>query len=253
AVITGSVFYSMPANSAGFFSRGGVMFFAVLYNSFMALAEIPNGYAQRPIVIRQNRFAMLHPAADALANTLLDIPIRIINVTVFDVILYFMTHLYFSADAFFVFWATTLLATYTMVAFFRALAATCRSEALATMIGGLAVIDSALYAGYVIPRPSMVVWWKWLSYCNPLAYAFEILLANEFRKLTQAPCALLIPYGPQYDGVALDYKVCTSAGSRPGQEFINGDAYIATSYGYYWSNAPRNAGIIAAFWIAFLV
>ncbi|CAD6933547.1 unnamed protein product, partial [Tilletia laevis] len=223
------------------------------YNSFMALAEIPNGYAQRPIVIRQNRFAMLNPAADALANTLLDIPIRMINVTVFDVILYFMTHLYFSADAFFVFWTTTLLATYTMVAFFRALAATCRSEALATMIGGLAVIDSALYAGYVIPRPSMVVWWKWLSYCNPLAYAFEILLANEFRKLTQAPCALLIPYGPQYDGVALDYKVCTSAGSRPGQEFVNGDTYIATSYGYYWSNAPRNAGIIAAFWIAFLV
>jgi len=252
ALISGSVFYSMPANSAGFFSRGGVMFFAVLYNSFMALAEIPNGYAQRPIVIRQNRFAMLHPSADALANTLLDLPIRVINVTVFDVLLYFMTRLYFSADAFFVFWSTTLLATYTMVAFFRALAATCRSEALATMIGGLAVIDSALYAGYVIPRPSMVVWWKWLSYCNPLAFAFEILIANEFRNLPQAPCALLIPYGAEYTTVSNEYKVCPTAGSRPGQEFINGDDYIAASYGYYWSNAGRNAGIIFGFWFAFL-
>ncbi|KAK0566531.1 ATP-binding cassette transporter snq2 [Tilletia horrida] len=163
-----------------------------------------------------------------------------------------MTRLWFSADAFFVFWSTTLLATYTMVAFFRALAATCRSEAFATMIGGLAVIDSALYAGYVIPRPSMVVWWKWLSYCNPLAYAFEILIANEFRKLPNAQCALLIPYGPEYTNVPVDYKVCPSAGSRPGQEFINGDAYIAQSYGYYWSNAPRNVGIIFAFWFAFL-
>ncbi|KAK0564174.1 ATP-binding cassette transporter snq2 [Tilletia horrida] len=228
ALITGSVFYSMPANSNGFFSRGGVMFFAVLYNSFMALAEIPNGYAQRPIVIRQNRFAMLHPSTDALANTLLDMPIRIINVTIFDILLYFMTKLYYSPGAFFVFWSTTLLATYTMVAFFRALAATCRSEAFATMIGGLAVIDSALYAGY-------------------------ILIANEFRNLPQAACALLIPYGPDYTNVSSDYKVCPSAGSQPGQTFINGDRYIAQSYGYSWKNAGRNAGIIFGFWFAFLV
>ncbi|KAL9941000.1 hypothetical protein V8E36_000488, partial [Tilletia maclaganii] len=239
---------------SGLPSRGGVVFFAVLYNSLMALARIPNGHVPRPIVIHQNHFAMLHPAADAFANTLLDLPIRIIYVTVFDVLLHFMAHLYFSVDAFVVFWATTLLAIGTMVAFFRAIAATCRSEALANMFSGLAVIDTALCTGYVVPRPSMVVWWKWLSCCNLLAFAFEILIANEFRNLPQAPCALLIPYGAEYTTVSSEYKVCPAAGCRPGQDLINGDDYVAASFGYYavWKTAGRNAGIIFGLWFTFI-
>lgn len=81
-------------------------------------------------------------------------------------------------------------------AFFRMLAALLGDESLATTVAGLAVLDFVVYTGYVrsrsrriqiimtstesplrfsytIPRPSMVVWWRWLSYCNPLAFAFE--------------------------------------------------------------------------------
>jgi ATP-binding cassette subfamily G (WHITE) protein 2 (SNQ2) len=82
------------------------------------------------------------------------------------------------------------------LAFFRMLAALLGDESLATTVAGLAVLDFTVYTGYVrsratqiqiimsstesplrfsytIPRPSMVVWWRWLSYCNPLAFAFE--------------------------------------------------------------------------------
>ncbi|GAC74993.1 pleiotropic drug resistance proteins [Moesziomyces antarcticus T-34] len=252
ALITGSVFYQMPKNTSGFFSRGGVLFFALLYNSFTALSEITAGYAQRPIVIRQRRFAMVHPFSDAIANTLLDIPIRTFTLIFFDILIYFMTGLAYTADQFFVFFGVTALISFTMVAFFRCLAAATKSESLATMIGGLAVIDLALYAGYVIPRPSMVVWWKWLSYCNPVAFAFEILLTNEFRRLN-VPCGNYVPYGPAYANVASANKVCPVASARPGQETINGSEYLAASFQYYYSNSGRNAGIVIAFWIFFLM
>ncbi|EPQ31436.1 uncharacterized protein PFL1_00771 [Pseudozyma flocculosa PF-1] len=252
ALITGSVFFQIANNTSGFFSRGGVIFFALLYNSFTAMSEITAGYAQRPIVIRHRRFAMIHPAADAIANTLLDFPIRIVTLTLFDVIIYFMTGLAVSADQFFIFWAFTALITFTMVAFFRMLAAVCRSESTATMIGGLAVIDMALYAGYVIPRPSMVVWWKWLSYSNPVAFGFEALLANEFRRLN-VPCATFLPAGPAYANVPAANRVCPVASAAPGQEIINGSAYLEASYGYRWANAGRNAAIIAGFWVFFLI
>lgn len=119
------------------------------------------------------------------------------------------------------------------------------------MIGGLAVIDLALYAGYVIPRPSMVVWWKWLSYCNPVAFAFEILLTNEFRRLN-VPCANFIPAGPGYANVANQYKVCPVASAQPGQDTVIGSDYLAASFQYYYSNSGRNAGIIFGFWFFFL-
>lgn len=245
ALITGSVFYQMPKDTSGFFSRGGVIFFALLYNSFTAMSEITVGYAQRPIVIRQNRFAMVHPSADALANTLLDMPIRIATLIVFDIILYFMTGLAYTAGQFFTFFGFTVLLTLTMVAFFRCLASSTREESTATMIGGLAVIDLALYAGYVIPRPSMVIWWKWLSYCNPVSFGFEALLTNEFRNLN-VPCANYIPSGPGYENANINNQVCPIAGAEPGNPIVNGATYVQASFGYSWSNAGRNAGIIIA-------
>ncbi|CDU25412.1 probable SNQ2-ABC transporter involved in multidrug resistance [Sporisorium scitamineum] len=251
ALIIGSVFLLMPKNTSGFFSRGGVLFFALLYNSFTAMSEITAGYAQRPIVIRHRRFAMIHPFSDALANTLLDMPIRLMTLTVFDIVLYFMVGLQYTVGQFFVFYGTTALITFTMVAFFRMLAAATKSEPLATMVGGLAIIDLALYAGYVIPRPSMVVWWKWLSYCNPVAFAFEILLSNEFRTLN-VPCADFIPSGQAYDNVSNQYKTCPVASARPGQDVVIGSEYLEQSFGYKWSHSGRNAGIIFAFWFFFL-
>lgn len=75
ALIIGSVYYPLPDTTAGFFSRGGVMFFAILYNSFTGMAEITSSYAQRPILVRQRSFAMLRPSADMLARELpLDYP-----------------------------------------------------------------------------------------------------------------------------------------------------------------------------------
>lgn len=40
ALIIGSVYFQMPKDTSGFFSRGGVIFFAILYNSFTGMAEI---------------------------------------------------------------------------------------------------------------------------------------------------------------------------------------------------------------------
>lgn len=248
ALIIGSTFYDMPTTSAGFFSRGGVLFFSLLYFAFLSAAEIPNSYAQRPIVIRHHRFGFCSPAADSLANTLLDIPVRCISITCFSLILYFLTGLHASGSAFFIFYSVVILSTLAMTATFRALAAIFRAEATATLCSGLVIIALSLYAGYVVPRPSMVDWWRWISYANPLSFAFEILITNEFRNLN-VPCASLIPAGPSYANVDPANQVCAISGARPGQTIINGLEYADYSFGYLWENRKRNAGIILAMFV----
>lgn len=249
ALIIGSTFYDIPDSSSGFFSRGGVLFFMILYQSLMAAAEIPNSYAQRLIVIRQKHFAMASPSADALANSLLDIPVRLVSMTAFLIIVYLMTGLSTTLTSqFFVLYGTIALTTYGMVATFRGLAAIFHAESTATLCSGLIIIATALYAGYIISRPSMVTWWKWISYAQPIAYAFEILVANEFRTL-QVTCAQLIPSGPAYVSLNPANQVCVIAGARQGQTSINGLDYIETSYGYSWDNRGRNFGIIIGFFV----
>ncbi|GAA6016702.1 hypothetical protein JCM11491_000212 [Sporobolomyces phaffii] len=252
ALIIGSVYYPLPDSTAGFFSRGGVMFFAILYNSFTGMAEITTSYAQRPVLVRQRSFAMLRPSADMLALTLVDLPFKFITTVVFDIILYFLAGLQPSASQFFVFLLFTFITNLSMLAFFRMLAAINRREANATMMAGLGVLIVAIYTGYAIPRPSMKVWFRWLSYAQPIPFGFEAILTNEFRTLN-VPCSQPVPAGPGYAGIAAANQACSTAGGIAGTNLVSGSAYLLAQYGYKWSHTWRNFGFIWAYFIFFLV
>jgi ATP-binding cassette subfamily G (WHITE) protein 2 (SNQ2) len=117
AVITGSVFISVDDNTGDFYSRGGVIFLwvssrilisidvesihqprsALLFSTLSAQSEIPALYSQRPIVYRHEQSALYHPFIEAVALTLVDIPIALGTIIIFSAILYFMTGLQRSA------------------------------------------------------------------------------------------------------------------------------------------------------------
>ena len=61
------------------------------------MAEIPALYAQRPVVLKHHRAAMYHPFVEALALTLVDIPIVATTLSIYSIVLYFMVGLQRSA------------------------------------------------------------------------------------------------------------------------------------------------------------
>lgn len=52
ALIVGSLFFDMPKTTAGVFTRGGVMFFMLLFNALLALAELTAAFSSRPILLK---------------------------------------------------------------------------------------------------------------------------------------------------------------------------------------------------------
>lgn len=52
ALIVGSLFYNLPQTAAGVFPRGGVLFFMLLFNALLALAELTSAFASRPILLK---------------------------------------------------------------------------------------------------------------------------------------------------------------------------------------------------------
>lgn len=251
SLIVGSVYFQTTDSTTGFFSRGGVLFFAVLYLALSALAEMNDSFAQRPIVQRHHQFALYHPVADALARTIVDIPIKLLTLIVFGVILYFMAGLAVTAGQFFTFLLFTFVATMFMSTFFRALAAASPAESTASSIAGIGILAVVLYVGYVIPPSDYHPWFKWISYINPIGYAFEALLANDFRHL-QGVCAQLVPSGPGYENVTVANQVCAIQGGTAGSNLVQGTEYLDLVYNYKVSHIWRNLGIIIGFWIAML-
>ena len=103
SLIVGSVFYGTPNASAGFTSKGAVLFFAILFNALIAISEINSLYAQRPIVEKHKSYAFYHPATEAMAGVVSDIPVKFCIAVAFNVILYFLANLRREPSQFFIY------------------------------------------------------------------------------------------------------------------------------------------------------
>ncbi|KAL6409296.1 ATPase [Ilyonectria robusta] len=248
ALIIGSIFFGTPDATVGFYAKGSVLFMAILLNALTAIAEITNLYAQRPIVEKHASFAFYHPACEAAAGIVSDIPIKFATATVFNVVLYFMAGLRREPGNFFLYFLITYVSTFVMSAVFRTMAAITKTVSQALALSGVMVLALVVYAGFTITVPSMKPWFSWIRWINPIYYAFEILVANEFHGQNFTCSAIVPPYTPLIG----DSWICASVGAVAGQRTVSGDAFIAQNYEYYYSNVWRNFGILLAFLFGFM-
>jgi ATP-binding cassette subfamily G (WHITE) protein 2 (SNQ2) len=178
----------------------------------MITAEIPSLFTQRSIILRHRSSALYHPFVDQIALYFADIPVSLISLGGFAAISYVMVGLRGGVAEwalFFIFIYTSSLA---MKAYFRALTAACADEPTAQTFSGLSVLACAMYTGFTIPTPNMVKALKWITHINPLRYAFENLMTNEFHGLV-GTCSSIVPQGPPgspYDGVPVENTVSTA-------------------------------------------
>ncbi|KAF9025650.1 pleiotropic drug resistance ABC transporter [Hymenopellis radicata] len=251
-IIMGTVFLKSPETTAAFFSRGGVLYFVLLFSALSGMNEIPALYSQRPIVDRHKKAALYHPFIEALAMTAVDIPISLVTIIVFGIIVYFLVQLQQTAGQFFLYLLFVYLATLTLKAWFRAIAAAFKSDATAQSAAGVSILALGLYTGYTIPKPSMNKTFKWITYVNPLRYGFEGIMANEFHSLVGS-CSSIIPQGPGYENVTLENQVCTVIGSIPAQSTVDGARFLKLSFDYSYDNVWLDLGINIAFLVVYLV
>lgn len=219
-------------------------------------------YAQRPIVEKHNRYALYHPSAEAVASMLCDMPYKIANSIVFNLTLYFMTNLRREPGAFFFFLLITFSTVLVMSMIFRTIASATRSLFQALVPAALLILDLIIFTGFVIPKSYMLSWCKWLSYINPLGYAFEALMVNEFHDrqfrctqyvpTAQAPNPSMASALSKYANLGPESQVCVAVGAVQGQSYVSGDAYTESNFDYQWANRWRNFGFVMAFVVFFL-
>jgi ATP-binding cassette subfamily G (WHITE) protein 2 (SNQ2) len=250
ALIVGSLFYNLPNTALGVFPRGGVIFFMLLFNALLALAELTSAFESRPILLKHKSFTFYRPAAYAIAQTVIDVPLVLIQVIIFDVVVYFMANLSRTASQFFISLLFLWIITMTMYAFFRAIGALVGSLDSATRITGVAIQALVVYTGYLIPPSKMHPWFSWLRWINPIQYGFEGLVANEFYNL-EIQC--VPPFiAPQVPGAQEQYQSCAIQGNRPGSLTVSGSDYISAAYQYSRSHLWRNFGIICGMFLFFV-
>lgn len=254
ALIVGSLFYGESLDTSGAFSRGGALFFSILFLGWLQLTELVRAVSGRVVISRHRDYAFYRPSAVVIARVVLDLPVLLVQAVVFTIILYFMADLDVDAGKFFI----TLLFVYTsticITSLYRMFAALSPTIDDAVRFAGLALNLLVIFVGYTIPKTALtgdVIWFGWLYYTNPLSYAYEAVLTNEFHgRLMDCAPSNLVPRG---SNAVTGFQGCSLKGGSIGETQVSGDSYARESFGYIRSHLWRNFGVIIAFTVLYIL
>lgn len=123
-----------------------------------------------------------------MAGFVSDIPVKFVVAVCFNIILYFLAGLRTEPSQFFIFFLFMFLSILTMSAIFRTIAASTKTGSQAMAFAGVIVLAIVIYTGCALPRPYEHPWFKWISWINPIAYAFEAILVNEGQSTNNVLC-----------------------------------------------------------------
>ncbi|KAF4637433.1 hypothetical protein G7Y89_g666 [Cudoniella acicularis] len=228
-LIVSSLFHGQSTNTEGAFSRGGTLFFSILFLGWLQLSELMKAVSGRTIIARHNDYAFYRPSAVVIAR-------------------YFLTGLDVDVSKFWIYFLFIYTTTICITALYRMFAALSPGIDSAVRFSGLALNLLILYTGYVIAKPQLLsdyIWFGWIYYINPVAYSFEAVLTNEFdNKVLNCAASEIVPRGPGYDNPA--YQGCAFTGAQTGSLDISGSRYLSVAFEYSRSHLWRNWGVDVA-------
>ena len=193
ALIIGSVFYNLPADTGSFYSRGALLFFAILLNAFSSYLEVkthpysisttrliqltdshdlcsashrrktvqicilsPLVRTEDPLRVSSERALTHATRSEAIASMLCDLPNKILTSIFFNLTLYFMTNLRRTPSAFFTFYLFSFMCLLAMSMIFRSIGALSRTLAQAMAPAAVLILALVIYTGFALPPGIMV-------------------------------------------------------------------------------------------------
>ncbi|RXW23030.1 hypothetical protein EST38_g2801 [Candolleomyces aberdarensis] len=260
AFVLGGAFYNQPYTSSGAFTRGSVIFAALLTTCLDAFGEMPGQMVGRPILQKQTEYSLYRPSAIAVANLFADLPFSAVRILLFNIIVYFLSGLHRSAGAFFTFHLFNYLAYLVLQSFFRFFGLICFSFDSALRLAVFFIPNFVAYSGYMIPVASMKRWLYWIYYVDPISYAWQASMENEFMRVTLlCDGNSIIPRNimgliTKYPDQLSVNQVCTLFGSQGGSNLISGVDYIRAGYGLDPNDLwRRNLPVLVAFFLFFQI
>ncbi|KAM0718631.1 hypothetical protein Q7P37_005702 [Cladosporium fusiforme] len=253
-LIVGSLFYGQSLNTSGAFSRGGSLFFSILFLGWLQLTELMKAVSGRAVVARHKEYAFYRPSAVSIARVITDLPVIAVQVVIFGIIMYFMTQLDVDVSKFFIWLLFVYVNTILLTALYRMFASLSPEIDTAVRFSGIALNLLIIFTGYVIPKTQLLsdyIWFGWIYHVNPISYSFEAVLTNEFsNRVMECDPSQLVPQGP---GVDPAYQGCALPGAQVNAQTVAGADYLSTQYNYTRSHLWRNFGVVIAFTVLYIL
>ncbi|VAH54709.1 unnamed protein product [Triticum turgidum subsp. durum] len=137
---------------------------------------------ERTVFYRERAAGMYSPLSYALAQTGVEIIYNILQGCLYTIIIYSMIGYEWKADKFFYF-LFFIIASFNYFSLFgMMLVALTPSALLANIIISFVLPLWNLFAGFLIVRPAIPIWWRWYYWANPVSWTIYGVVASQFGK-----------------------------------------------------------------------
>nr|XP_010914973.1 ABC transporter G family member 36 isoform X1 [Elaeis guineensis] len=184
AVMFGTIFWDLgtkTSNEQDLFNAMGSMYAAVLF------IGVSNGTSVQPVVsiertvfYRERAAGMYSALPYAFGQVLIELPYVLVQALVYGVIVYAMIAFEWTAAKFFwyIFFMYFTLLYFTFYGMMT-VGMTPNINIAAIISAGFVGLWN-LFSGFIIPRPSMPVWWRWYFWASPVAWTLYGLVTSQF-------------------------------------------------------------------------
>ncbi|BFI42905.1 ATP-binding cassette, subfamily G (WHITE), member 2, PDR [Marchantia polymorpha subsp. ruderalis] len=184
ALFFGSMFWRVGHHTnsqASLFSIMGSIYASQLFIGVQFSSSVqPLVATERTVFYREKTAGMYSEIPYALAQMMIEVPYIFATASMYALITYAMMNLQWQADKFF--WYLYFLFMTQLYFTFYGITAVALSpnSLIAAVVSGFFYNIWNLFAGFIIPKPKLPVWWRWFYWVNPIAYTLYGCIASQF-------------------------------------------------------------------------
>ncbi|GJQ11298.1 hypothetical protein GpartN1_g3089.t1 [Galdieria partita] len=182
SLLVGSAFYKFPHDQQGARNSIAVLYMGAMYGVMQQTSSINPMFQMRDAFYREVAAGTYYPIVYWIAIGLVEMPFSLVPGTVYVLILYFLAG--FPASKFGFFYFNFFIFMWSAISLGQTVATFSPNPMVAYMLNPvLNSLQSAL-AGFVIPEPSIPVYFKWLYWIDPYRYLLEAISTNTIHNFS---------------------------------------------------------------------
>ncbi|XP_042517442.1 pleiotropic drug resistance protein 1-like [Macadamia integrifolia] len=187
ALLIGTIFWNLGTRTErqqDLFNAMGSMYGAVLFLGIQNAGSVqPVVSVERTVFYRERAAGMYSAMAYAFAQVLIEVPHIFIQTVIYGIMVYSMIAFQWTAVKFFwyLFFMYFTLLYYTFYGM-MAVAMTPNPH-IAAIVSSAFYAQWNLFSGFIIPRPSIPIWWRWYYWACPVSWTLYGLVVSQFGDL----------------------------------------------------------------------
>ncbi|CAK8535728.1 unnamed protein product [Lathyrus sativus] len=188
ALMFGTMFWDLGGKHASrqdLLNAVGSMYTAVLFLGVQNSSSVqPVVAVERTVFYREKAAGMYSALPYAISQILVELPYVFAQAVVYGVIVYAMIGFDWTAEKFF-WYLFFMYFTLLYFTFYGMMAvAVTPNHHVASIVAAAFYAIWNLFSGFVVPRPSIPVWWRWYYWACPVAWTIYGLVASQFGDIT---------------------------------------------------------------------